>query len=56
MAMTTGFFFANVVITLLIVLTLFILILAFLYMIYGRRETITTTESTESKAPKPKST
>lgn len=55
MAMTEGFFFQNVIITLLIVLTLFVLILTFLYMIYGRRET-TTTGSTESKTPKTKGT
>lgn len=54
MAMTTGFFFENIIITLLIVITLFILILAFLYMIYGKRET--GTASTETKTPKTKNT
>ena len=54
MAMTTGFFFQNVVITVLIVITLFVLILAFLYMVYGRRETTTETTA-EPKTPKTKS-
>jgi hypothetical protein len=56
MAMTEGFFFQNVIITLLIVLTLFVLILAFLYMVYGRRETTATTGGSEPKTPKPKGT
>ncbi len=51
MAVSEGFFFQNVIITLLIVITLFILILAFLYMIYGRREATATTGGTESKTP-----
>jgi len=42
-------YFENVVMTFLIVLTFIILVLAFLYMIYGREET---TEATTT-APKP---
>ena len=38
MAMDVAAFFENVVITFLLVITLFFLILAFLYMIYGREE------------------
>jgi len=44
--MDTGTYFTNVVITALTVMTLFILILAFLYMIWGREETA----PTETKA------
>jgi len=37
--MDAGTYFANVVITALTVVTFFILILVFLYMIWGREET-----------------
>jgi len=39
MAIDPGTYFGNVVITVLTVLTFFILVLAFLYMIWGREET-----------------
>jgi len=48
MAIDPATYFENVVMTVLTVLTFFILVLAFLYMIWGRRETATT----ETK-PKP---
>jgi len=46
----TGAYISNVVLTALTVMTFFIIILAFLYMIWGREETATT--ETETK-PKP---
>jgi len=39
MAIDLGIYFGNVVITILTVLTFFILVLAFLYVIWGREET-----------------
>jgi len=42
LAIDAGTYFTTVVITALTVMTLFILILAFLYMIWGREETTTT--------------
>lgn len=53
MALDAGAYFENVVITFLIVLTFFILILAFLYMIYGKEEK-SATAATPKPAPKPK--
>jgi len=49
LAMDIGTYFTNVVITALTVMTFFILILVFLYMIWGRREETATTEA----KPKP---
>jgi len=49
MAMDIGIYFENVFLTFLIVVTFFILILAFLYMIYGRQETTTTSTATKPK-------
>jgi len=49
LALTTEQYFTNVVITALTVMIFFILILAFLYMIWGRREETATTEA----KPKP---
>jgi len=49
MAMDIGAYFENVLMTFLTVVTFLILILAFLYMVYGREETTATTT-----APKPK--
>jgi len=46
----TGAYISNVVLTALTVMTFFILILAFLYMIWGREEAAT--KETETK-PKP---
>lgn len=45
MAMEVGAYFENVIITFLMVVTFFILILAFLYMIYGREEAPATTKA-----------
>jgi preprotein translocase subunit SecG len=42
MAMDAGAFFENVLVTFIIVVTFLFLILAFLYMIYGREEKQTT--------------
>jgi len=42
LAMDAGTYFVTVVITALTVITFFILILAFLYMIWGREETAPT--------------
>jgi len=50
MAMDVGAFFDNVVITFLTVLTFLILVLVFLYMLYGREETT----ASATTAPKPK--
>jgi len=44
MAMEVGAFYENVIITLIIVVTFFFLILAFLYLIYGKEERATATE------------
>jgi len=44
MAMDVGAFYTNVVITLIIVVTFFFLILAFLYLIYGKEERSVTAE------------
>jgi len=49
LAIDPGTYFTNVVITALTVMTFFILILAFLYMIWGRREETTPAET----KPKP---
>jgi hypothetical protein len=49
LAIDTGTYFTNVVITAATVMIFFILILAFLYMIWGRREETATTEA----KPKP---
>jgi len=49
LAIDPGTYFTSVVMTALTVMTFFILILIFLYMIWGRREE---TASTETK-PKP---
>ena len=49
MAMDTGAFFTNVVTTLIIVLTFIFLILAFLYMIYGREEKQATATAPRTK-------
>jgi len=46
--MDPGVYFGNVVITVLTVLTFFILVLAFLYMIWGRKEA-----AAEETKPKP---
>ena len=54
MAMEIGAFFENVIITFILVITFIILVLAFLYMIYGREETAGTT--TTAPAPKTKTT
>jgi uncharacterized membrane protein len=48
MALDTGTYFGTVIITFLMVITFFILILAFLYVIYGRKEAVATA------TPKPK--
>jgi large-conductance mechanosensitive channel len=50
MAMDTGAFFENVVVTFIIVVTFLFLTLAFLYMIYGKEEK----QTTASTAPKTK--
>lgn len=50
MAMDTGAFFVNVIATLIIVITFIFLILAFLYMIYGREEK----QATATTAPRTK--
>jgi len=52
MAMDIAVYFENVVITFLTVVTFLVLILVFLYMIYGREET--TAATTAPKTPKPK--
>jgi len=49
MAMEIGAFFENVIITFVLVITFIILILIFLYMIYGKEETTPTTPKTEPK-------
>jgi len=54
MAMEIGAFFENVIVTFILVITFIILILAFLYMIYGREET--TAATTTAPAPKTKTT
>jgi len=50
MAMGIGAYFENVLITFLIVLSFFVLILVFLYMIYGREEA----SASATTAPKTK--
>jgi len=45
LAIDVGTYFTTVVITALTVITFFILILAFLYMIWGREETAPTRET-----------
>ena len=50
MAMEIGAFFENVIVTFILVVTFLFLILAFLYMMYGREEKQTTTAT----APKTK--
>jgi len=52
MAMDIGAYFENVVITFVVIVTFLILILAFLYMIYGREEA--TAATTAPKPHKPK--
>jgi len=52
MAMDVGAYFENVVVTFLLVLTFIIIVLIFLYMMYGREET--TGAATAPKQPKPK--
>ena len=49
MAMEIGVFFENVIVTFIIVVTFIILVLAFLYMIYGREETTTTAPAPKTK-------
>jgi len=44
MAMEVGAFYENVIITIIIVITFFFLILAFLYLIYGKEERVATAE------------
>ena len=46
MAMDVGAFYENVVMTFLIVVTFLVLILAFLYMLYGRGEETTAAATT----------
>lgn len=53
MAMDSGVYFSNVIITLLIAITFFILVLVFLYVIFGKEETKETKE-TKTTAPKTK--
>jgi len=48
MAMDPGAYFENVVITFLVVISFFIIVLTFLYMVYGKEEAPATT------TPKPK--
>lgn len=43
--MEIGAYFENVFVTFLIVITFFILILAFLYMLYGKEEAAATTSA-----------
>jgi preprotein translocase subunit SecG len=50
MAMETGAFFENVLVTFILVVTFFFLVLAFLYMIYGREEK----QATTTTAPRTK--
>lgn len=51
MVLDVGAYFENVVLTFILVVTFIVLILAFLYMIYGREET---TAATATTAPKTK--
>ena len=53
MAMDVGAFYENVIVTFILVVTFFFLILAFLYMMYGREERAGTAEK---GAPKTRST
>jgi len=46
MAMDTAAFFENVILTFILVVTFIFLILAFLYMMYGKEEKHTTTTAT----------
>lgn len=48
MATDPGAYYENVLITFLIVVSFFVLILAFLYMIYGRKETPETAAKTKA--------
>jgi len=50
MAMEIGAFFENVIVTFILVVTFFFLVLAFLYMMYGKEEKRTT----RATAPKTK--
>jgi len=49
MAIDPGAYFGNIVMTVLTVLTFFILVLAFLYMIWGREETAQTQTKAQAK-------
>jgi len=49
MAIEIGAYFENVVVTFIIVVTFLVLVLAFLYMIYGREETTATTTTPKQK-------
>lgn len=51
MALDVGAYFENVVLTFLLVVTFLVLVLAFLYMMYGKEEK---TAATTTTAPKTK--
>jgi len=50
MAMDVGAFYENVIVTFILVVIFFFLILAFLYMMYGREEKTITAERGTPKA------
>jgi len=49
MAMEIGAFFENVIVTFILVVTFFFLVLAFIYMIYGKEEKKATTKAPKTK-------
>ena len=50
MAMEIGAFFENVIVTFILVVTFLFLVLAFLYMMYGKEKQTTTAKAPKTKA------